>query len=106
MFVGEPLLSDAELAVYVSAYERTGFSGGLNWYRALRKDWEEALGYEFVVDKPALMIAAADDWSLPPSFTEGMDRLLPQLELHVIDDAAHWLQQEKPAEVNAARPLA
>jgi epoxide hydrolase A/B len=98
---GEPLLTDAERAVYVAAYERTGFTGGLNWYRALHKDWEEALGHDFVIDKPALMIAAADDWFLPPSFTEGMDQLLPQLELHIIDDAAHWLQQEKPNEVNA-----
>jgi soluble epoxide hydrolase/lipid-phosphate phosphatase len=98
---GEPLLTDAELAVYVAAYERTGFTGGLNWYRALHKDWEEALGHDFVVDKPALMIAAADDWFLPPRFTDGMDQLLPQVELHVIEDAAHWLQQEKPDEVNA-----
>ena len=40
---GEELLSDDELAVYVESYERTGFTGGLNWYRALHKDWEEAL---------------------------------------------------------------
>jgi soluble epoxide hydrolase / lipid-phosphate phosphatase len=54
-----------------------------------------------VIDKPALMIAAADDWALPVDFTEGMELLLPQLEKHIIPDAAHWLQQEKPAEVNA-----
>jgi pimeloyl-ACP methyl ester carboxylesterase len=98
---GEPLLTDEELAVYVDTYERTGFTGGLNWYRALHKDWEEARGHEFHIDKPALMICAADDWFLPPDFTEGMEELLPQLEKHVIPDAAHWLQQEKPEEVNA-----
>jgi pimeloyl-ACP methyl ester carboxylesterase len=98
---GEPLLTDAELAVYVAAYERTGFTGGLNWYRALHKDWEEALGRDFVVDKPALMIAAADDWFFPPGATDGMEELVPQVEKHVIPDAGHWLQQEKPNEVNA-----
>lgn len=98
---GEPLLIDAELAVYVAAYERTGFTGGLNWYRALHKDWEEALGHDFVIDKPALMIAAADDWFFPRGATDGMEALLPQVEKHVIPDAAHWLQQEKPEEVNA-----
>jgi soluble epoxide hydrolase/lipid-phosphate phosphatase len=98
---GEEILTDEELSFYVDTYKRTGFTGGLNWYRAIHKDWEEALGYEFVIDKPALMIAAADDWALPVDFTEGMDQLLPQLEMHVIPDAAHWLQQEKPAEVNA-----
>ena len=98
---GEELLSDDELAVYVESYERTGFTGGLNWYRALHKDWEEALGHEFVVDKPALMISASDDWFFPRGATDGMAELLPQLELHVIEDVAHWIQQEKPDEVNA-----
>lgn len=98
---GEELLNDDELAVYVDTYRRTGFTGGLNWYRALHEDWAEGLGHEFRYDKPALMICAADDWFLPPDFTEGMEELLPQLEKHVIPDAAHWLQQEKPAEVNA-----
>lgn len=97
---GEPLLTEDELAVYVAAYERSGFTGGLNWYRALHKDWEEALGQEFVVDRPALMISASDDWFFPRGATDGMEELLPQVEKHVIPDAAHWLQQEKPAEVN------
>jgi pimeloyl-ACP methyl ester carboxylesterase len=47
------------------------------------------------------MIAAGDDLFLPPDFTEGMEELLPRLEKHVIPDAAHWVQQEKPDEVNA-----
>ena len=107
VFVGDPqlfgaeLLTDDELAVYTEAYRRTGFTGGLNWYRALHEDWREGLGHDFVVDKPALMISAADDFFLPPDFTEGMEQLLPQLEKHVIADAGHWLQQERPAEVNA-----
>ena len=105
-FVGDPqlfgdeILTDEELSFYVEMYKRTGFTGGLNWYRALHKDWEEAQGYEYVIDKPALMIAAADDWALPVDFTEGMETLLPQLEKHIIPDAAHWLQQEKPDEVS------
>jgi pimeloyl-ACP methyl ester carboxylesterase len=107
VFVGNPqlfgaeLLSDRELAVYSEMYRRTGFTGGLNWYRALHEDWREGLGHDFVIDKPALMISAADDFFLPPDFTEGMEQLLPQLEKHVIPDAGHWLQQEKPAEVTA-----
>jgi soluble epoxide hydrolase/lipid-phosphate phosphatase len=107
VFVGDPqlfgdeLLTDYELAVYVDTYRRTGFTGGLNWYRALHRDWEEALGHEFVIDKPALMISAADDWFFPRGATDGMEQLLPRLEKHVIPDAGHWLQQEKPDAVNA-----
>ncbi len=95
VFVGDPqlfgpeLLTDEELAVYVQTYERTGFTGGLNWYRALHKDWEEGLGHDFVIDKPALMISAADDWFFPRGATDGMQQehpdavnalLLPWLE--------------------------
>ncbi|HMJ33971.1 MAG TPA: alpha/beta hydrolase [Baekduia sp.] len=107
VFVGDPqlfgdeLLSDAELAVYADTYRRTGFTGGLNWYRALHKDWEEGLGHEFVIDKPALMISAADDWFFPRGATDGMEELLPQVRKHVIPDAGHWLQQERPDDVNA-----
>jgi pimeloyl-ACP methyl ester carboxylesterase len=106
VFVGDPqlfgdeLLTDEELAVYVDNYKRTGFTGGLNWYRALHKDWEEAQGAEFVIDKPALMISAGDDWFFPRGATDGMEQLLPQVEKHVIPDAGHWLQQEKPQEIN------
>jgi soluble epoxide hydrolase/lipid-phosphate phosphatase len=107
VFVGDPqlfgdeLLTDEELAVYVDTYRRTGFTGGLNWYRALHKDWEEGLGHDFVIDKPALMISAADDWFFPRGATDGMEELLPKVEKHVIADAGHWLQQERPDEVNA-----
>lgn len=98
---GEPIVSDEELGFYVDVYSRTGFRGGLNWYRALRLDWEEAQGSNYFVDKPALMISASDDWFFPRGATDGMEELLPQVEKHVIPDAAHWLQQEKPDEVNA-----
>ena len=108
VFVGDPqlfgdkeLLSDEELAVYVDAYERTGFTGGLNWYRALHKDWEEGQGYDMKIEVPAIMIGAEHDWFLPPDFADGMEELVPLVEKHVIPAAAHWLQQEKPDEVNA-----
>lgn len=97
---GPPIVTDDELDYYVQTYERTGFTGGLNWYRALHEDYTEALGLDYVIDKPALMINAADDW-LSPGTSEGMSALLPQLEERTIDDVAHWAQQEKPAAVSA-----
>jgi len=97
---GEPLVDEDELRFYVDVYERTGFTGGLNWYRALRKDFEEAQGSNYVVDKPALLIWADDDWFFPAAAYDGLDAYLPQLEQHEIPDAGHWVQQEKPDEVN------
>ncbi|HVQ58660.1 MAG TPA: alpha/beta hydrolase [Solirubrobacterales bacterium] len=98
---GEPFVTDEERQFYVDVYSRTGFTGGLNWYRALRKDFEEAQGSEYVIDKPALMISSADDWFFMRGSTDGLEELLPQVEKHEILDAAHSIQQEKPAEVNA-----
>jgi pimeloyl-ACP methyl ester carboxylesterase len=97
---GEPIVDDEELRFYVDVYSRTGFTGGLNWYRALRLDFEEAQGSDYVIDKPALMISSADDWFFMRGSTDGLEELLPQIEKHEILDAAHSIQQEKPAEVN------
>lgn len=98
---GEPIVSEEELAYYVDVYSRSGFTGGLNWYRALRRDYEEAQGSDYFINRPALMISAEDDWFFPAAAYDGLDALLPQIEQHEIPDAGHWLQQEKPAEVNA-----
>ena len=53
-----------------------------------------------MIDKPALMISAADDWFFLRGSTDDLEELLPQVEKHEIPDAGHWLQQEKPDEVN------
>jgi pimeloyl-ACP methyl ester carboxylesterase len=98
---GDPVADDDAIGFYVDVYERTGFTGGLNWYRALRKDFEEAQGSEYVVDKPALLIYASDDWFFFEAGYEGLDAYLPQLEQHEIADAGHWVQMEKPDKVNA-----
>jgi soluble epoxide hydrolase / lipid-phosphate phosphatase len=99
--LGEPIVDDDELRVYVDTFERTGFAGGLNWYRALHQDFEEARDLDHSIGKPALMIGARDDWFFTRGATDGMRKYLPRLEKYVIDDAAHWVQQERPAQVNA-----
>lgn len=58
---GDPIVSEEELAVYVETYKKTGFTGGLNWYRRIHQNWEESLGHDFLIDKPVLMLVAADD---------------------------------------------
>jgi pimeloyl-ACP methyl ester carboxylesterase len=98
---GAPIVSEEELRFYVDVYQHSGFTGGLNWYRAFRRNFEESQAANYMIDKPALMISAADDWFFARASTNGMGDFLPQLEEHVIPDAAHWLQQEKPDEVNA-----
>ena len=64
---GEPLLDEAELAHYVETFARTGFRGGINWYRNFDRNWERhpEIGVE-KVSHPALMVTAEWDVVLSP----------------------------------------
>ncbi|HEY1636927.1 MAG TPA: alpha/beta hydrolase [Rhizomicrobium sp.] len=99
---GEPLLNEEELKYFVDTYQRTGFTGGINWYRNLARNWELSKDIEEKVSVPSLMIMAEDDVVLPPSLTEGMERYVPDLEKVLIRGSGHWTQQEKPEETSRA----
>ena len=93
---GVPLLNDEDFAYYVEAFKRAGFRGGINWYRNFTRNWQMSADFEQKVPHPSLMICAADDRVLPPSMAEGMDKYVPDLETHIIDDCGHWTQNEQP----------
>ncbi len=101
LVLGEPLFDEEHLQVYVEAFERSGFTGPLNWYRSLDREWREGTGMRVAIDRPALMISAADDFWIPPEAADHMTSLVPDLERHVIPDCGHWIQQERPDDVNA-----
>jgi pimeloyl-ACP methyl ester carboxylesterase len=88
--------------VFVRAFEKTGFRGGLNWYRNVDRNWEESANLVERVDQPSLMITAELDPVLWPEQTKGMERWVPNLKHVNIKGSGHWAQQENPAEVNAA----
>ena len=99
--LGEPLLSDADLQVYVDAFTRTGFTGGINWYRNLDRNWEETpdlAGARITV--PSLMVVAEWDAALRPELAEPMKGLVDDLEVVTIPRCGHWTQQEHPDELN------
>jgi pimeloyl-ACP methyl ester carboxylesterase len=95
-------LSEEELAVFVHAFKRTGFTGGINWYRNFTRNWRASNGLEQHVAAPSLMIMAELDAVLPPALAAGMEHYVPDLEKVLIAGSGHWTQQEKPSEVNAA----
>jgi pimeloyl-ACP methyl ester carboxylesterase len=101
-------LTPADLDFYVGEFARTGFRGGLNWYRNIDRNWELLAAFGGAkVSVPALYIAGERD--LVVSFA-GMDQLIPSLgkfipELRatiMLPGCGHWTQQERPIEVTAA----
>jgi pimeloyl-ACP methyl ester carboxylesterase len=93
-------LAPEDLEYFVQAFKRTGFTGGLNWYRNMDRNWELGAGLPGRIDKPALMVMAEKDPVLTPAMADGMEQWVPNLQKHLILGSGHWTQQEKPEEFN------
>jgi pimeloyl-ACP methyl ester carboxylesterase len=97
-------ISAEELEHYIAEFTRTGFTGGLNWYRNLDRNWEiMANPVAASIALPAMFVAGADDPVLGFMRRERAAEVVtgPYREV-IIDGAGHWLQQERPDEVNQA----
>jgi pimeloyl-ACP methyl ester carboxylesterase len=97
-------LSQEELDFYVGEFTRTGFTGGLNWYRNFDRNWELTPQLDGAkVEAPSLFVGGAQDPVLlmvPPD--RQAEHLADFRGSVIVDDAGHWVQQEKAAETNAA----
>ena len=95
-------ISADELDHYIAEFTRTGFTGGLNWYRNLDRNWEiMADPVSATIGVPALFIAGADDPTLMfMSRARAAEVVTGPYREVMIDGAGHWLQQERPDKVN------
>jgi pimeloyl-ACP methyl ester carboxylesterase len=100
-------LPDSELGIYSAEYERTGFQGGLQWYRSRtegRYDSELQLFSGRTIDVPSIFIAGKSDWGTyqrPGNFERMQDSACTRmLGCHLIDGAGHWVQQEQSEQVS------
>jgi len=104
---GNTWLPDSELKVYSDEYGRNGFQGGLNWYRVrtggnVSGELEVFTGR--TIDVPATFISGRSDWGIyqTPGAIDRMQKVActQMKEIHLIEGAGHWVQQERPDEVN------
>ncbi|HWZ38976.1 MAG TPA: alpha/beta hydrolase [Bradyrhizobium sp.] len=100
-------LPDSELAYYASEYQRTGFQGGLQWYRcgtsgAFNAELQTWSGR--TIDVPSCFISGRQDWGTcqRPGVFEAMQKTActSMIGSYLVDGAGHWVQQEQPIEVS------
>jgi pimeloyl-ACP methyl ester carboxylesterase len=95
-----------DLATVTEEFRRTGFRGGLNWYRAIRRSSELMAAWRgCVIRQPSLFIAGSKDDVLRfPGMQQRLatlEKVLPGLRgSHILEGAGHWVQRERAAEVN------
>jgi len=99
-------LPESAMCVYSSEYERTGFQGGLQWYRCRTQsvgttDLQVFSGR--TIDVPSMFVSGKQDWGIYQTYG-AIERMQSTVctrmtGVHLLDGAGHWVQQEKPAEV-------
>lgn len=98
-----PFLTDAELQVYVDVFTRTGFRGGLNYYRNLDRNWERTAAVaQRRITQPAVFLTGERDTDRRFMPADAMNGWLTDLRVNaVIPGAGHWLQQHAPEPVTS-----
>ena len=100
-------LTEADVDYYTAEFSRTGFRGGLNWYRNIDRNWELLAAYSGAhIPQPTLFLWGDRDPSLEIAgmnkWIERMHQAIPTLQKIVLPGCGHWIQQERAQEVNAA----
>jgi pimeloyl-ACP methyl ester carboxylesterase len=101
-----PWLREEDVDFYTAEFTRTGFRGGLNWYRNLDRTWELMAAWQGApVTVPALFVAGERDPVIArrrndlPRLRESVPGLRQSL---LLPGCGHWTQQERPEETTAA----
>lgn len=100
-------LTEEDMRVYVEAFERTGFRGGLNYYRNFDRTFERSAHLAgATIEVPVLFLAGEEDLVIAGAGRQQLEAMMapiaPRLEVRLYPNTGHWVQQERAAQVNAA----
>ena len=93
---GKPLMSEEEMDVFVDAFSKGGFTGPINWYRNITRNWETSADIVQRIDVPCSMIYG--EYDIVPKGGD-ISEYVPNVETITLE-CGHWIQQEKPNETN------
>jgi pimeloyl-ACP methyl ester carboxylesterase len=97
-------LGERDLDVYAGEFERTGLTGALNRYRNMDRDWEDLAAYDgAAITQPSLFAGGGLDASttwLADAIAAYPVTLPGLVSSHLLDGCGHWIQQERPDEIN------
>jgi len=96
-------MTEEEMSVYSAMFQKTGFQGGLQWYRCMTDPYQAAALQLFAgktIDVPTMFIAGKQDWGVyqkPGDYERMQTSACTNFKAcHLIDGAGHWVQQEQP----------
>jgi pimeloyl-ACP methyl ester carboxylesterase len=101
-------LTQSDFDYYVNEFTHAGFRGGINYYRNFHRNWETTAAFAGArIEQPALFVAGDQDVVITRATAEQLTtRMLPAVPdlrgVILLPDTGHWVQQERPAETNAA----
>lgn len=93
---GDAIMSDDDLNVYINAFTTSGFTGSINWYRNLDRNWHILEKVDPIITHKALMIYGSKD---PVLQSPTLSHNVPNVDIEIIT-CGHWIQEEKPIETN------
>jgi pimeloyl-ACP methyl ester carboxylesterase len=97
-------LTEADVDFFVQEFTRTGFRGGLNWYRNIDRMWELTRFLTGAkIHQPSLFVAGEVDVviAMARQAFDSLEEAIPNVKKKVLlSGAGHWIQQERPVEVN------
>lgn len=102
------LMSSSWVEFYAREFERNGFRGPTNWYRARRANFEDELelvsevpALDFVFKIPAMIVMGGKDEAVPVELADGMDKFFERpLRKEVVQDGGHWAHWQYPEMTN------